>query len=305
MEPDVSTGSPDEGDAPNNALLIEDEGAATATADDHDDLGGATESDERFARKNGWVEKDKWKGDADDWVDAKNFADRGRGVNAIMRKNNERLERELAEIKQMVREQATGATQRQVREFEGTVAQLEAQRDQAVEQGDTATFRRLDKALRDAEKARPQVRPQQPDPQLLQTAQQWKAENPWFEVDDEKTAAFNAASAIVFKRRPELRGSIEFLRETERVARKVSPAYFEDEPVAQRPAPVNRTTGGRPAPQGRGQSREKGWDDLPREAQEMGQKFINKTNGKVKDKNDYAKQYFIEQEEERQRRENA
>jgi hypothetical protein len=293
MEPDVSTGSPDEGEAPNNALLIEDEGGdVSRETSDHDDLNGASESEERFARKNGWVEKDKWRGDPDEWVDAKNFADRGRGVNAIMRRNNERLERELEETKREAREIRRMLEDRERREQNMSITQLETQRDQAVEQGDVATYKRLDKAISDERAARPAPRVQGPDPTLVKVAQDWQAENAWYSTDDAKTAVFDKASTYVFKERPDLRGSIEFLRETERRARRMAPQLFDEAPVADRPTPTNRTASGRPAPTQNRRAAGKTWDDMPKAAQDMGEQFIRK--GRVASKEDYAKTYFAE-----------
>jgi hypothetical protein len=52
----------------------------------------------------GWVPKEKFKGNEDDWVDASTFVKRGREILPILRKNNENLVRELNQTKASLQE---------------------------------------------------------------------------------------------------------------------------------------------------------------------------------------------------------
>ena len=50
---------------------------------------------EKEARLQGWVPKDEFRGKETDWIDADIFVQRGREINPILRKNNERITKEL------------------------------------------------------------------------------------------------------------------------------------------------------------------------------------------------------------------
>src|SRR2546425_12464119 len=52
------------------------------------------------ARTDGWKPKEQFHGPEDQWVDAETFVKRGREINPILRKNNERLQREIADLRQ-------------------------------------------------------------------------------------------------------------------------------------------------------------------------------------------------------------
>ncbi len=52
---------------------------------------------EQEARALGWVPQEEFKGDAERWVDAEAFVDRGKHIMPILQKNNERLQAQLRE----------------------------------------------------------------------------------------------------------------------------------------------------------------------------------------------------------------
>jgi len=59
---------------------------------------------EEEARAQGWVGKDEFRGSDDDWVDADTFVKRGKEIMPILRKNNEKLLKELGEAKKAAEE---------------------------------------------------------------------------------------------------------------------------------------------------------------------------------------------------------
>lgn len=64
--------------------------------------GSAAEADraaEQEALSKGWTPKDKFKGPADKWVDAKTFVERGKRFNQNLQNENAALKRQLAEFK--------------------------------------------------------------------------------------------------------------------------------------------------------------------------------------------------------------
>ena len=56
------------------------------------------------AESQGWVPKEKFRGDENDWVDADTFVKRGREIMPILRKNNENLLKELNTTKEQLKE---------------------------------------------------------------------------------------------------------------------------------------------------------------------------------------------------------
>jgi hypothetical protein len=51
----------------------------------------------REAREDGWRPKEEFNGREEDWIDAETFVRRGKEINPLLRKNNEKLKRELDE----------------------------------------------------------------------------------------------------------------------------------------------------------------------------------------------------------------
>src|SRR6266436_2695776 len=59
---------------------------------------------EEEASRDGWVPKDEFHGAESDWVDAATFVERGKAINPILRKNNERLMKEINKQKAEIEE---------------------------------------------------------------------------------------------------------------------------------------------------------------------------------------------------------
>ena len=56
------------------------------------------------AESQGWVPKERFRGNEADWVDADTFVKRGREILPILRKNNENLVKDLQSTKQQLQE---------------------------------------------------------------------------------------------------------------------------------------------------------------------------------------------------------
>lgn len=96
-----------------------------------------SEADLKEARDIGWADKDKWRGKAEDWVDAKTFLERGRQVLPIVTAHNRKLKGDLEGMgSQLVETQnALKAAQAAIAALEeshnaDTAAQVEAARKQ-------------------------------------------------------------------------------------------------------------------------------------------------------------------------------
>lgn len=144
------------------------------------------------AKEYGWVEQDKFRGDAKEWVPAHEFVKRGRNSVPILRSKLSRLEAQLASVqsqygmlaKDAQEAKAIGYRQAEA-EWKQKLAALKAQKLSALEQGDHERVVEIDEAIdatKDA-KPTPPAQQQQQAPQGVQPSaeeQRWLAENPWY-----------------------------------------------------------------------------------------------------------------------------
>ena len=75
---------------------VEETQVSTAPEVDEDTL--------KEAKRQGWVPQEDYTGPEDKWVDAETFVKKGREINAILRKDNEFLKREVSEMKETMQE---------------------------------------------------------------------------------------------------------------------------------------------------------------------------------------------------------
>src|SRR3989304_4246825 len=85
-----------------------------------DEATQATEEELHEAAAMGWADKDKWRGDQKDGVDAKAFLERGRSIMPMLQKNNERLVGKLSDL-----EGRLGAAEGALRAANATIKALE------------------------------------------------------------------------------------------------------------------------------------------------------------------------------------
>lgn len=172
--------------------------------------------EEQEAKNIGWAPKEDYKGAPDKWVDAHTFLERGQHVMPILRKNNEKLQRDIgvareenAKLHEMFK--ASQESIKALEEFHTaeTARQVEAARKNVIAQlkiakkeGDldsevdlSAELTRLDTAAAEAarqekeRKARPNGDDRQPAnrQEMHPDFKAWAGENPWFGKDPIKT----------------------------------------------------------------------------------------------------------------------
>lgn len=95
------------------------------------------------AKRQGWTEKDEFKGDPDKWVDAQTFVERQEDNIGLLRKKTGFLERKLAEQDQLIARSAKHLSDLDQRAYERAMAAIKAQMEQAVEAGDVDEFKKL------------------------------------------------------------------------------------------------------------------------------------------------------------------
>lgn len=237
------------------------------------------------ARAQGWVAKEEFRGNENDWVDAETFVKRGREILPIVRKNNEKLLKELKEAKAIAEEARSTAKEfqkfqkeqyeRKAKELEAQIAQLRSARRDAISSGDGERVDEIEQAqeaLRDelqetraAAKAEPATPPQQenkPDPVL----QSWLDKNDWFGVDARTTGIANGLGEALRREDPSLQGQA-FLDKLDQELAAVLPDKFGKKKVAN-PMDVGSGTTGRPT------KSKRSYDSLPTDAKAACDRFV-------------------------------
>ena len=237
------------------------------------------------AKRQGWVPQDEYNGPEDRWVDADTFVKKGKEINALLRKDNEFLKREVSEMKTTMMEFKKFHADTEKRAYERAMLDLREQKKEAINTGDGDKVLQIDDAIDELKIARAQekveVRPSnQPDPTFVQ----WNEDNPWFGKDTELTEEANLIGEVIKKRQPTLIGS-DFLEEVTKRVKKAYPEKFTNT-NRNRPSAVEGTTAPRASAKGG-----KGYNDLPPEAKAACQKF---EKSGLLTREAYLKDYFNE-----------
>ena len=237
------------------------------------------------AKRQGWVPQDEYNGPEDRWVDADTFVKKGKEINALLRKDNEFLKREVSEMKTTMMEFKKFHAETERRAYDRAMADLRDQKKEAINTGDGDKVLQIDDAIDELKQARAiekvEVRPSnQPDPTFVQ----WNEDNPWFGKDTELTEEANLIGEVIKRKQPTLIGEA-FLDEVTKRVKKAYPEKFTNTNRA-RPSPVEGTT----APKSN-QKGGKGYNDLPPEAKQACQKF--EKQGLIT-REAYLKEYFGE-----------
>lgn len=172
------------------------------------ELDPAVESE---ARRSGWIPKESFKGRESDWVDADTFVRQGRIVRPILKENNARLEKELAEAKGELAElklttQEFAAEFAKMREnaYKRAIADLRVQKREAREKGEDDIVDDLEDRIDSLkeEQAKKAAEPKKEAPKAaepdLREFREWQSENKWYDEEKEPDM-FDAAEAIALR----------------------------------------------------------------------------------------------------------
>ncbi len=141
------------------------------------------------ARADGWVPKEEYHGDADRWVSAREFVDRGKGINRLLRAKLDRQEQEIAALRTGVdqfKAFSEREKQRIITDKNAEITALKAQKAEAIRSGDGDAVNAIDDQL---EAAREDIREAKkvevvaPDTQGQQIFENWKTRNAWYGGD--------------------------------------------------------------------------------------------------------------------------
>jgi hypothetical protein len=261
-------------------------GAGGSGGDAGGDKGGEGSGErtvEDRARAMGWSPKEEFRGDQSRWVDAATFVKNGEESLPILRERMRKLEATNMELTKGVRE----AREFNDKVYEKALAQArkEAKEEitRATKAGDAnaATAAAESLAATEREAAEHKAKKEAEGDPVFES---WQKDNAdWYQDPDMRVEA--EAIAFKLRKKGDKSEGLPFLDKVKDEMKKAFPDRFSN-PRRNQPGSVERTGGG-----GEGGSRsKKGWDALPTEAKQAGDRFIKQKL--VKDRETYAKQYF-------------
>jgi len=242
------------------------------------------------AESQGWVPKERFRGNESDWVDADTFVKRGREILPILRKNNENLIKDLQATKDQLKEFREAAEEfkkfqresyeRKAQEYESRIQEIKESRAQAISDGDGQKVNALDDALdqakenfKEAKQAvkdvvsakEPEPTPEAIDPGL----QAWLDRNSWFGQDKRLTGIVNGIGESLRLEFPLLKGQA-FLDKLDEVLAEEFPNKFG----GKKQSPSSRVESGSGRAGRSGSSNAQSYDNLPPEAKAACDRFV-------------------------------
>ena len=239
------------------------------------------------AKRQGWVPQEEYDGPSEKWVDAETFVKKGKEINALLRKDNEFLKREISEMKSTMMEFKKFSADNEKRAYERALSELREQKKQAVSQGDGDKLLEVDDAIEELkeQRAREFQEAKKTTNQIDPSFVEWNDENKWFGKDTELTEEANLIGETIKRRQPTLIGR-EFLDEVTKRVKKMYPEKFTNA-NRDKPSPVEATTGNKMS----AKSGKHSFNDLPPEAKSACIKFEKQ---KLLTREEYIKDFFGE-----------
>jgi hypothetical protein len=256
---------------------------------------------EKEARQFGWVPLNEFRGNSESWVDAEAFVKRGKEINPILRKNNERLLTELNSTKSQIAELRAATEEfkkfqqetfaKKEIELRTELESLKAQKKQAIREGDGDLAVDLDDridSLREditeqSQKAKEEAK-RVPEPvaqPVPPEVEDWMDSNSWYSQDAKMRAATDAVASSIVKDQPWLAGKA-FLDALDKELAET----FSEEKLGKKSKPRSPVEGSTTPSK---KSGTKGFDNLPPEAKQAADKFVKQ--GIIKSREEYVKMY--------------
>ena len=242
------------------------------------------------AEAQGWVPKDRFRGNESDWVDADTFVKRGREILPILRKNNENLIKDLNQTKEQLKEFREAAEEfkkfqkeayeRKAQDYESRIQELKESRAQAISDGDGQKVNALDDALDQAKEDFKEAKQAIKDADVVKAPQEttqeaidpglqvWLDRNSWFGQDKRMTSIVNGIGESLRLEFPGLKGQ-PFLDKLDEVLAEEFPNKFG----SKKQSPASRVESGS-GRQSRSGSNAQSYDNLPAEAKAACDRFV-------------------------------
>ena len=219
------------------AIASEPEEIVEHDNDEHQSASNVDSDVERQAEEDGWVPKDKYRGDPEKWVSAEEFVERGKHINRILQAKLKRQEKEMEELRNGVNEFkkfSQAQIERKEKDLQGALTELKAAKAEAIRNGDGDAVNSIDDQIdvtRDQLKevkasTKPEAAPA--DPEAAADFEKWKSRNSWYGSNIDATkAADDIASKL--RRHGENRTGVAFLRLVDEMVREDRPELFTNQ----------------------------------------------------------------------------
>lgn len=252
-------------------------------------------SAEAEARLLGWKPLEEFNGPPERWRDAEAFLEKGKQINGFLRKDFDKLRKELelrdqriASLEGNIREFAEYHRETEARAYKRAIASLQEERKAALRESDGARVVEIEEQLDELKEAsQKQIAPRaiaprdpaQPDPAFVA----WVDANPWYKENRTLRALVHDYAEEVKRQNPALVGTA-FLDHVKQLVQFEHPELF-DSPERRRPSAVSSADDTRRPAGGRGKT----YADLPIEARIACDKFVKQG---YLTKETYVKDYF-------------
>lgn len=258
---------------------------------EEENTGGEVSPAEQEARQFGWVAKEEFQGNPDEWRDADTFLKRGREINGFLRKDLDKIkgqlsakEVELNELRSAMDEFKQFTRQNIEREYKAKLDILKAEKKQAISEGDGDKVIEIDDAidsLKD-EAAKQVLKPVNDTSTQQKILNAWLDENPVF-ADPEVMDLVDTLAPGIKAKNPTLVGR-DFLEKVAEQVKKLVPSKFDTN--SNRPSAVSSSSD---SGAGRTGGKKKSYADLPSEAKAACDKFVKQG---LMTQAEYIKEYF-------------
>lgn len=253
----------------------------TKTETKTDDTATEPSVEERAARM-GWVPRDKFRGDPEKWTDAATFVKNGEESLPILRERLRTMERANADLSKTAAEFKKMSDTAFERAYKKAKSDLKAEIKVAGKEGDEKRVEEATEELAELEREKVQREAAAEKDPVFDA---WHSENQWYE-DPEMRVEANG-EAFKLRQRGEKSEGVEFLNKVKEAMKKAFPEKFGN-PRRSHGSHVERPAGGG---EGGGASK-KGWEHLPAEAKEAGERYVKQKM--FKDKAEYAASYWAQ-----------
>ena len=246
---------------------------------------------EKEASGFGWVPKEEFRGNPEEWKDAETFLRRGKEINGFLRNDLEKIKRtaaqdkaELLEMRETMDEFRKYHNETEARAYKRAVTELKQAKVEAIEQGNGARVIEIDDQIESLKKIEPVVKETKPKPDIIFTPEElteWQSSNVWYGKDKELSELVDDFADIINKKNPGLKGK-DFLAEISKKVKAVRPDVYEN--PNRDNSSVSSSNGSRPTDR-----KGKTYADLPSEAKAACDKFVKQ---KLVTQADYIREYF-------------
>ena len=239
------------------------------SVDETEDVVQTTETEaddsESKAREKGWVPKDEWKGNPNDWRSAHEFLDRSSFFEKISNQG-----REIRELRADVLAAKEHMQKLRAANEKALIEAREQAKLQALEEQDYHKVVEIDREIRQLEKQQEIPQPQrQPDESADRLHQEWLDNNPWYNTDGDMKADADAFGMTYRQRNPNASAEEVYNHVTSKVKKLHADKFSPQEGAQSRPSGMT-TAQTRTANRGHGYTPK----DLSEDERRVGVKFV-------------------------------